>query len=93
MAKEVHGRGSMCGRSGACVAGEMATAADSTHPTGMHSCEHMSSYIPINVNSIVKQNQLTSITPSTRKPETCFRIQTSMFTEWIHTMMHCHVHF
>ena len=23
---------------GACVAGEMATAADSTHPTGMHSC-------------------------------------------------------
>ena len=23
---------------GACMAGEMATAADSTHPTGMHSC-------------------------------------------------------
>ena len=23
---------------GACVAGETATAADSTHPTGMHSC-------------------------------------------------------
>ena len=23
---------------GACVAGEMATAADGTHPTGMHSC-------------------------------------------------------
>ena len=22
----------------ACVAGEMATAADGTHPTGMHSC-------------------------------------------------------
>ena len=27
----VHGRG-------ACVAGEMATAAGDTHPTGMHSC-------------------------------------------------------
>ena len=23
---------------GACVAGETATAADGTHPTGMHSC-------------------------------------------------------
>ena len=23
---------------GGCVAGEMATAADGTHPTGMHSC-------------------------------------------------------
>ena len=29
--------GGMCG-GGACVAGEMATAADGTHPTGMHSC-------------------------------------------------------
>ena len=29
--------GGMCGR-GACLAGEMATAADGTHPTGMHSC-------------------------------------------------------
>ena len=28
----VHGRGEPC------VAGEMATAADGTHPTGMHSC-------------------------------------------------------
>ena len=23
---------------GACMAGEVATAADGTHPTGMHSC-------------------------------------------------------
>ena len=30
-------QGSMCGR-GACVTGEMATAADGTHPTGMLSC-------------------------------------------------------
>ena len=30
-------RGGMHGR-GTCVAGEMATAADGTHPTGMHSC-------------------------------------------------------
>ena len=29
--------GGMHGR-GACVAGEMATAADGTHPTRMHSC-------------------------------------------------------
>ena len=29
--------GDMHGR-GACVAGETATAADGTHPTGMHSC-------------------------------------------------------
>ena len=33
----VCGRGGMCGR-GACMAGETATAADGTHPTGMHSC-------------------------------------------------------
>ena len=33
----MHGRGGVCG-GGACVAGEMATAADGTHPTGMHSC-------------------------------------------------------
>ena len=26
------------GRGGACVAGETATVADGTHPTGMHSC-------------------------------------------------------
>ena len=29
--------GDMCGR-GVCMAGETATAADGTHPTGMHSC-------------------------------------------------------
>ena len=45
----VHGRGYVCWRSMhsrghvwwmgvACVAGEMATAAVGTHPTGMHSC-------------------------------------------------------
>ena len=27
-----------CAARGACVAGETATAADGTHPTGMHSC-------------------------------------------------------
>ena len=31
------GGGGMRGR-GMCMAGEMATAADDTHPTGMHSC-------------------------------------------------------
>ena len=31
------GGGYMCGR-GACIAGEMATAVDGMHPTGMHSC-------------------------------------------------------
>ena len=30
--------GGMCGWEGACVAGETATAADGTHPTGMFSC-------------------------------------------------------
>ena len=30
-------QGSMYGR-GACVAGEMSTAAESTHPNGMHFC-------------------------------------------------------
>ena len=38
----MRGRGSTCGRGhaweGGCVAGETATAADGTHPTGMHSC-------------------------------------------------------
>ena len=38
----VHGRGCAwlrrCAWQGECVAGETATAADGTHPTGMHSC-------------------------------------------------------
>ena len=37
----VHGSGVVPGerrRGGACVARETATAADGTHPTGMHSC-------------------------------------------------------
>ena len=50
------GRGGMCGRGrawlrgvlggggAACVAGETATAADGTHPTGMHSCSVMLSH-------------------------------------------------
>ena len=48
MAEGIHGRGmngrvactagGMHGWGEACVAGEMAIAADGTHPTGMHSC-------------------------------------------------------
>ena len=38
----MHGRGhvsqGMRGSGRACVVGEMATAADCTHPTGMHCC-------------------------------------------------------
>ena len=38
----MHGRGTcverVCMVWGACVAGETVTAADGTHPTGMHSC-------------------------------------------------------
>ena len=39
---------------GACVAGETATAADGTHPTGMHSClcyifTHQPAYILQNI--------------------------------------------
>ena len=38
----MHGRGAcvaggVCGQGHACMAGEMATATDGTHPTGMHS--------------------------------------------------------
>ena len=33
----MHGRG-VCMSEGACMAGETATAAGGTHPTGMHSC-------------------------------------------------------
>ena len=46
MAGGVHGRGHawqvvcMAGVVGACMEGEMATAAGSMHPTGMHSCSH-----------------------------------------------------
>ena len=36
-AGDVHGRGVYMAW-GACVAGEMATAVDGVHPTGMHSC-------------------------------------------------------
>ena len=44
MAGGMYGKGAMHGRGHAwqeghvCVAGEMATAVDDTHPTGMHSC-------------------------------------------------------
>ena len=37
----MHGRACMAGGcvwQGACMASEIATAADGTHPTGMHSC-------------------------------------------------------
>ena len=34
----VHGRGHEWWGWGACMAGETATAAGGTHPTGMHSC-------------------------------------------------------
>ena len=40
MTAGMHG-GGMCGGvicGGGCAAGETATAVDSTHPTGMHSC-------------------------------------------------------
>ena len=56
MAGGVHGRRGVCGgdmldrwhawqwghawQGGECVAGEMATAVDGTHPTGMHSCSN-----------------------------------------------------
>ena len=33
-------RGGPCVAKGVCMAGETATAADGTHPTGMHSCLH-----------------------------------------------------
>ena len=32
---------------GACVAGEMATAVDGTHPTGMHSCSYLLMFLPL----------------------------------------------
>ena len=35
---DMHHKGGVCVVGGACVAGETATAADGTHPTGMHSC-------------------------------------------------------
>ena len=38
MAGGMHGRGEHVWHEGACMAGEMATAADGTYPTGMHSC-------------------------------------------------------
>ena len=34
----VHHTGACMAGEGACIAGETATAADGTHPTGMHSC-------------------------------------------------------
>ena len=37
---------------GACVAGETATAADGTHPTGMHSC----------INGLFTHNEIQSAT-------------------------------
>ena len=43
----VHGRGDMCSGGGACVAGEMATAVDGTHPTGMHSCSYLLMILPL----------------------------------------------
>ena len=41
----MHYSGGMCvGEGGACVAGEMATAAGGTHPTGTHSCFFLKLY-------------------------------------------------
>ena len=39
--------GCVCVRLG-CMAGEMATAADGTHPTGMHSCYDCDLFITTN---------------------------------------------
>ena len=51
MAGGMHGWG-MCDKGGgACVAGETAIAADSTHPTGMHSC-----FILTNKTTATKEN-------------------------------------
>ena len=55
--------GGMCGgghvwlRGEACVAGEIATAAGGTHPTGMHSCLITAS--KLTVSGIVKSRKLT----------------------------------
>ena len=38
----MRGEGGACVARGACLAGKTATAAGSTHPTGMHSCLHLS---------------------------------------------------
>ena len=46
----MHSRGHAWQGDGACVAGETATAADGTHPTGMDSCSHIFSLeIKINI--------------------------------------------
>ena len=49
--RSVHGRG-VQGRGhawqgGACMAGEMATAAEGMHPTGIHSCFLLHSHFPV----------------------------------------------
>ena len=60
MVGDVHGMrgGGMRGPAGACVVGgvgacvavEMATAADGSHPTGMHSCIYLFfTWIPIHI--------------------------------------------
>ena len=40
-------RGACVAGGGACEAGEMATAVDGTHPTGMHSCSYLLMFLPL----------------------------------------------
>ena len=49
MARGVHGRGRHVWQ-GACMAGEMATAAGGMHPTGMHSCSRLVSLLSFELN-------------------------------------------
>ena len=55
-------QGGMCGRR-ACMAGETATAAAGTHPTGMHSCylHTYSSVILLKKSNYTNRNGLTVI--------------------------------
>ena len=50
----MHG-GGCAGQGGVCIAGEMATAGDGTHPTGMHSCGY-NSFLPSTTRNLILIN-------------------------------------
>ena len=81
----LHGRGvcivGVCVRGAACVAGETATAADGTHPTGMHSC----------FSYIYKVSRFSGVLVNA--PRTVYNNYRSVnYWQWLLTRLSIHLH-
>ena len=78
----VCGKEGVCMAVGACVAGETVTAADGTHPTGMHSCFFLFSIITLDNFGFVHNGDSSLF----RMDEVfCFQFQYLVFTTYLPT--------